>query len=109
MKKLFPKGIQTFADIRKGNYYYVDKTSYIIELLKEKFVFLSRPRRFGKSLTLDTIAELFSGNKTLFKGLYAENHWNCCNSCYRTYFDNYKCHFREKSGECKKRIHSKCQ
>lgn len=76
MKKLFPKGIQTFADIRKGNYYYVDKTSYIIELLKEKFVFLSRPRRFGKSLTLDTIAELFSGNKTLFKGLYAENHWN---------------------------------
>lgn len=76
MNKQFPKGIQTFADIRKGNYYYVDKTPYIVELVKEKFVFLSRPRRFGKSLTLDTIAELFSGNKTLFSGLYAENNWD---------------------------------
>ena len=72
MNKQFPKGIQTFADIRNGNYYYVDKTPYIIELVKEKFVFLSRPRRFGKSLTLDTIAELFMGRKDLFEGLHAE-------------------------------------
>lgn len=76
MKKQFPKGIQTFADIRNGNYYYVDKTPYIIELVKEKFVFLSRPRRFGKSLTLDTIAELFMGSKALFESLYAERQWN---------------------------------
>lgn len=73
MTKQFPKGIQTFADIRHGNYYYVDKTPYIIDLVKEKFVFLSRPRRFGKSLTLDTIAELFMGSKALFEGLYAES------------------------------------
>ena len=76
MNRLFPKGIQTFSDIRTGNYYYVDKTPLIIELTKEKYVFLSRPRRFGKSLTLDTLAELFKGNKTLFVGLYAENNWD---------------------------------
>ncbi len=75
-QKQLPIGIQTFADIRTGNYYYVDKTKYITQLAKERAVFLSRPRRFGKSLTLDTIAELFSGNKTLFKGLYAENNWD---------------------------------
>lgn len=76
IKKQFPKGIQTFADIRNGNYYYVDKTALILELVKEKYVFLSRPRRFGKSLTLDTIAELFVSNKALFEGLYAQNHWD---------------------------------
>ncbi len=76
MKKLLPTGIQTFADIRTGDYYYVDKTQYITELTKERAVFLSRPRRFGKSLTIDTLAELFSGNKALFTGLYAENNWD---------------------------------
>ncbi len=76
MTKQLPIGIQTFADIQQGNYYYVDKTPHILELLKEKYIFLSRPRRFGKSLTLDTIAELFSANKPLFIGLYAEKHWD---------------------------------
>ncbi len=75
-KKQFPTGIQTFAHIREGNYYYVDKTKYLLEIAKDKAVFLSRPRRFGKSLTIDTLAELFSGNKKLFTGLYAENHWD---------------------------------
>ncbi len=75
-KKELPTGIQTFSHIRKGNYYYVDKTPYLIELAREKAAFLSRPRRFGKSLTIDTLDELFSGNKALFKGLYAENHWD---------------------------------
>ncbi len=75
-KKLLPTGIQTFAHIRNGNYYYVDKTPYLLELAKEKSVFLSRPRRFGKSLTIDTLDELFSGNKALFTGLYAENNWD---------------------------------
>lgn len=75
-RKQLPIGIQTFADIRNRNCYYVDKTPLILELAREKVVFLSRPRRFGKSLTLDTLAELFSANKPLFTGLYAEQHWN---------------------------------
>lgn len=77
-KKKLPIGIQTFSEIvEHGTYYYVDKTQKIIEMIDEsKYIFLSRPRRFGKSLTLDTIAELFSAHQTLFKGLYAEQHWN---------------------------------
>ncbi|QLB41522.1 ATP-binding protein [Mannheimia pernigra] len=78
MKKQLPIGIQTFAKLRENNdYYYVDKTQKIIELINaSEFIFLSRPRRFGKSLTLDTIAELFSANKPLFTGLYAEKNWD---------------------------------
>lgn len=78
VKKKFPIGIQTFAKLRvKNDYYYVDKTPKIIELINESdYIFLSRPRRFGKSLTLDTIAELFCANKALFVGLYAEHHWD---------------------------------
>ncbi len=75
-KKLLPTGIQTFAKIREKDCYYVDKTPYLLELAKETAVFLSRPRRFGKSLTIDTLDELFSGNKALFTGLYAENNWD---------------------------------
>lgn len=76
-KKQLPIGISSFADIRQGSYYYVDKTPLIIDLLRNsRFVFLSRPRRFGKSLTIDTIARLFSGNKEWFRGLYAENNWD---------------------------------
>lgn len=78
IKKKFPIGIQTFSVLRENEqYYYIDKTKKIIELIHESnYIFLSRPRRFGKSLTLDTIAELFSANKPLFNGLYAEHHWN---------------------------------
>ncbi len=75
-KKLLPTGIQTFAKLRTSNCYYVDKTPYLIQLSQETAVFLSRPRRFGKSLTIDTLAELFSGNKSLFQGLYAEDNWD---------------------------------
>ncbi len=75
-KKQLPTGIQTFSKLRENDCYYVDKTKYLIELSKETAVFLSRPRRFGKSLTIDTLAELFSGNKALFTGLYAETHWD---------------------------------
>lgn len=76
MKKL-PIGIQTFSKIRQGNYCYVDKTDLIAQLADQgEFYFLSRPRRFGKSLLIDTIAEAFQGNKELFKGLYLENHWD---------------------------------
>ena len=70
MKKL-PIGIQTFSEIIQENYYYVDKTEFAYKLLsKGKYYFLSRPRRFGKSLFLDTLAEIFLGNKELFKDLY---------------------------------------
>lgn len=75
--KKLPIGIQTFSEIIEDNYYYVDKTAYIEQLLDTgKYLFLSRPRRFGKSLLLDTIAELFSANQSLFKGLYIEDKWD---------------------------------
>ncbi len=69
MKKL-PIGIQEFSEIIEGNYIYVDKTEKIATLLKQKYYFLSRPRRFGKSLLLNTIKEIFLGNKALFEGLW---------------------------------------
>ena len=73
-----PVGQQYFKPIREGNFIYVDKTQYIYELCHPigKSYFLSRPRRFGKSLTLDTINELFSGNQALFKGLWIEDKWD---------------------------------
>jgi Predicted AAA-ATPase/PD-(D/E)XK nuclease superfamily len=73
-----PIGIQYFAEIRKGNSIYVDKTEYIYEMCRppNRPYFLSRPRRFGKSLTVDTIAELFSGNRPLFSGLWIEDKWD---------------------------------
>ena len=75
MKKL-PIGIQTFSKIIEGNYCYVDKTPLIAQLADQgEFYFLSRPRRFGKSLLIDTIAEAFQGKKELFKGLFLENNW----------------------------------
>ena len=66
-----PLGIQTFRKIVEGSYVYVDKTQYVYELLySASYYFLSRPRRFGKSLLLDTIGEAFSGDRELFKGLF---------------------------------------
>ena len=73
----YPIGIQDFGEIRRGDYVYVDKTSYIHTLVTSgKFYFLSRPRRFGKSLMLSTIKELFCGSKELFKGLWIEDKWD---------------------------------
>ncbi len=73
MKKL-PIGIQTFQKIRKDDYVYVDKTGIAVELINRyQYVFLSRPRRFGKSLFVDTLRNLFEGKKELFTGLAAEN------------------------------------
>ncbi len=71
-KKKLPIGIQTFRELREEGHYFVDKTGYALRLINEgKYYFLSRPRRFGKSLLLDTLAELFEGNRPLFEGLYA--------------------------------------
>ncbi|MEJ5269189.1 MAG: AAA family ATPase [Hydrogenophilus sp.] len=68
-RRKLPIGIQTFAKIRNEGYYYVDKTP-LVALLAESggAYFLSRPRRFGKSLFLDTVAEAFAGNRLLFEG-----------------------------------------
>jgi hypothetical protein len=76
LKKL-PIGIQTFSEIREDDYVYIDKTGIANALLQNyKYVFLSRPRRFGKSLFLDTLRNIFEANKSLFSGLAIENEWN---------------------------------
>ncbi|MDE6410334.1 MAG: ATP-binding protein [Muribaculaceae bacterium] len=65
----YPIGIQNFAEIRKGGYLYIDKTSYIHRLFHGKYYFLSRPRRFGKSLLLSTMEAYYKGERELFEGL----------------------------------------
>ena len=76
--KYLPIGIQSFNIIREENYYYVDKTRFVHELIKEggKYYFLSRPRRFGKSLFVDTLNRAFLGQKEYFKGLFLEDKWD---------------------------------
>ena len=76
-RRRLPIGIQTFAKIREENYYYVDKTAHLRRLIDEgTHYFLSRPRRFGKSLFLDTLKELFEGNEPLFEGLHVHDRWD---------------------------------
>ena len=76
-RKKLPIGIQTFREIREDDCYYVDKTPLALKLVTEgKYYFLSRPRRFGKSLLIDTLAELFSANEPLFRGLYVHDQWD---------------------------------
>ena len=76
-RRKLPIGIQTFREVRGDDCYYVDKTPYIERLLKDgKHYFLSRPRRFGKSLFLDTLKELFEGSEDLFKGLAIHERWS---------------------------------
>ena len=77
MSKL-PIGIQTFRQIREEGFYYVDKTVYARRLVDDdgKHYFLSRPRRFGKSLFVDTLKELFEGNEALFRGLAVHDGWD---------------------------------
>ena len=72
-----PLGLQTFAKVREGNFAYVDKTPQALDLANAAgFYFLARPRRFGKSLFLDTLRNLFEGRRELFQGLYAEHEWH---------------------------------
>ena len=69
----YPIGIQTFSEIRNNDFLYIDKTKYIYEITHPgKYVFLSRPRRFGKSLLTSTFDSYFRGCKDLFKGLAIE-------------------------------------
>lgn len=70
LQRRYPIGIQTFSEIREGNYIYVDKTDLVWKLANSvKYVFLSRPRRFGKSLLSTTLKSYFEGRKELFEGL----------------------------------------
>jgi hypothetical protein len=70
-------GLQDFKEIITGGYVYVDKTRYVHQLLtSSKYYFLSRPRRFGKSLLVSTLYHLFKGEKELFKGLYIADKWD---------------------------------
>ena len=78
VRRRLPIGIQTFRELRERDCYYVDKTAYIKRLLDAgKHYFLSRPRRFGKSLFLDTLKEFFEGNQELFAGLYIHDRHDC--------------------------------
>ena len=73
LQRLYPIGIQTFSEIREKNYLYIDKTEYVYHMTHfAKYVFLSRPRRFGKSLLTSTLHSYFSGRKDLFQGLVME-------------------------------------
>ena len=76
-RRKLPIGIQTFRKIREDGFYYVDKTALIRQLVDNgQHYFLSRPRRFGKSLLLDTIKELFEGSEALFQGLDIHDRWD---------------------------------
>jgi len=76
LKKL-PIGIQTFSEIRSDEYIYVDKTHIALDIIdKYKYIFLSRPRRFGKSLFLDTLKNIFEAKKEYFSGLAIEDRWD---------------------------------
>jgi hypothetical protein len=78
MDKKLPIGQQDFRKIREFDALYIDKTEYLYNIVSKSggYFFLARPRRFGKSLTLSTIKELFEGNREIFKGLWIEPHWD---------------------------------
>ena len=88
MSQQYPIGLQSFQEIREGGYVYVDKTQAIYQLVKTgKYYFLSRPRRFGKSLMVDTIEELFKGRKELFEGLWIYDKWDWTQTSPVIHFD----------------------
>ena len=71
--KIYPIGIQNFESLRKDNYFYIDKTALVYQLVSTgRYYFLSRPRRFGKSLLISTLEAYFQGKKELFEGLAME-------------------------------------
>ncbi len=77
-KRRLPTGIQNLRQIREEGYYYVDKTRYASRIAADggKHYFLSRPRRFGKSLFVDTLKELYEGSESLFRGLAVHDAWD---------------------------------
>ncbi len=75
MEKFLPISVRDFEQMITGNFVYIDKTRYIYEMARipQAYYFLSRPRRFGKSLLVSTLKSLFEGGKELFQGLWIEN------------------------------------
>ena len=72
-----PVGIQTFSKVIEGDYLYIDKTELVLKMVEEgSYYFLSRPRRFGKSMLISTLQSLFEGRKELFDGLYIYDKWD---------------------------------
>ena len=71
LQRLYPIGIQTFFKIREGNFLYIDKTEYVYRMTHSasSYLFLSRPRRFGKNLLVSTLDTYFKGRKEFFEGL----------------------------------------
>ena len=80
-ERRYPVGIQTFSEIIKGGYLYIDKTDLMWRMqYLSKYIFLSRPRRFGKSLLTTTLRSFFEGHRELFEGLKVmelEKEWRC--------------------------------
>ena len=81
LKRKYPVGIQNFEKLREDGFLYVDKTALIYQMVKSgSYFFLSRPRRFGKSLLVNTLKAYFEGRKELFQGLaieQLETEWTC--------------------------------
>ena len=98
MKKQLPTGVQSFEVFKNDNLYYVDKTKYIYKIaLQNKCYFLSRPRRFGKTLLLETIKSLFEGKKDLFKDTYIYDKWDFKkNTCPVIFLDFVKGEYQAK-------------
>ncbi|MEQ1745271.1 MAG: AAA family ATPase, partial [Saprospiraceae bacterium] len=77
MAKKLPLGLQDFRSIIEGGYKYIDKTKYLHQMASSgKYFFLSRPRRFGKSITIATLHELYNGSRELFDGLWIQDKWD---------------------------------
>ncbi len=77
MAQNLPLGLQDFRSIIEGDYKYIDKTRHVYQMCSTgKYYFLSRPRRFGKSMTLAVLQELYLGSRDLFKGLWIQDHWD---------------------------------
>ncbi|MFM8372355.1 MAG: AAA family ATPase, partial [Bacteroidota bacterium] len=77
MAENLPLGLQDFRKIIENDFLYVDKTAYLYNMVSRPGAyFLSRPRRFGKSLTVSTLNELYKGSRELFKGLWIEDKWD---------------------------------
>ncbi|HAK78751.1 MAG TPA: hypothetical protein DCM71_18035, partial [Runella sp.] len=73
----YPIGIQNFQKLREGGFVYIDKTESVCRLTRQAgFYFLSRPRRFGKSLLVSTLQALYEGKQELFSGLYIGDKWD---------------------------------
>ena len=109
--RLFTAGIQEFTDIRERGLIYVDKTDLVYKLTQEsKFVFLSRPRRFGKTLLCTTLESYFQGRKELFEGLAIEKletEWKKYREEYK--LDKSKFQYVEEKPNTKKTLQEKAK